>query len=144
MLKTTTRVRLAALAATGLLCVFGPHLAAQDEPAAKKSGAPRVNAASRRVPPFYGQIGLTPDQREKIYGIRTEYQTQIVELQRQIDELKAKEAQDCEAVLTEAQRKLLHQRRAAGRSSGKGETKASVEEDAPAAPEAKETGAPKP
>jgi hypothetical protein len=46
-------------------------LAAQ-EPAPAKSTAPvaKKQDRSRRVPPYYGQIGLTAEQRASIYAIQ--------------------------------------------------------------------------
>jgi hypothetical protein len=96
-----------ALSVSSLFLAAGLPLLAQDEPT--KSSA---SAAYRRVPPYFGQVGLTPDQRERIYSIRGEYQGQIAELKRQLAELQRQEIAECEAVLTDAQRKLLEQRRA--------------------------------
>ena len=69
----------------------------------------------RRVPPYFGQIGLTPDQRERVYEIRGVYQATIADLKRQIEESQAAELAECEDVLTDAQRKLLENRRASSR-----------------------------
>ncbi len=67
----------------------------------------------RRVPPFFGQIGLIPQQREQIYTIRGEYDQKIADLERQLDELKVREILSCEGVLTPAQKQLLDHLRAA-------------------------------
>ena len=82
-----------------------------DAPAAKRSFDP-----ARRVPIYFGQIGLTPEQREAIYKIQAKHQAKINELERQVDEIQTQSLRECEGVLTETQKQLLTQRRkAAGR-----------------------------
>ena len=57
---------LAALAVTaGGLSLDAQEPASKVDPAAKKKQDP-----SRRVPPYFGQIGLTTEQRASIYGIQ--------------------------------------------------------------------------
>lgn len=80
---------------------------------AQERSTERFSSQYRRVPPFFGQVGLTPDQRERIYTIRGEYDQKIAELTRQLEALKAGEIADCEGVLTPAQKQLLVQIRAA-------------------------------
>jgi Spy/CpxP family protein refolding chaperone len=75
------------------------------------------NGNGRRVPPYFGQLGLTPEQKEKIYKIQGDSQAKVDALQRQIDEVKAKALTDSEAVLTPEQKKLLEHRRDAARSA---------------------------
>ena len=77
-------------------------------PAEKKAADP-----SRRVPPLFGQIGLTPEQKEEIYKIRAKHQAQIESLQKQIAQLQAEMLAECEAVLTDSQKQLLALRREA-------------------------------
>lgn len=89
-------------------------LSAQESDEASKAEAKaafRVSAAARRVPIYFGQVGLTIEQREKIYEIRAKHQVQIAELRQQLEEVVKQEMAECEAVLTEAQRSLLNQRR---------------------------------
>lgn len=89
-------------------------LSAQEGDAASKAEAKaafRISAASRRVPPYFGQVGLTIEQREKIYEIRARHQVKVAELRQQLEEVVKQEMAECEAVLTEAQRSLLRQRR---------------------------------
>lgn len=80
---------------------------------AQERAAERFTSQLRRVPPFFGQVGITPDQREQIYTIRGEYDQKISELTRQLEELKSREMAECESVLTPAQQQLLTQLRAA-------------------------------
>ncbi|HEU5117547.1 MAG TPA: hypothetical protein VFT74_12960 [Isosphaeraceae bacterium] len=70
----------------------------------------------RRVPMHFGQVGLTPSQRERIYEIRTRHHERIEALNQEIARLEAAETTECEAVLTEAQRRLLAHSRAAARA----------------------------
>ena len=86
------------------------------EPATKGS------SQSRRVPPGFSKVGVTPEQKEKIYAIRGKYQAEIVLAQKKVDELKAREIVDCEAVLTDAQRKQLEAVRSeSAKAKSKGE-----------------------
>jgi hypothetical protein len=48
--------------------------------AAKKAYDP-----SRRVPPYFGQVGLTPEQREKVYKVRAAYFERIAALKAQLE-----------------------------------------------------------
>ena len=80
-----------------------------DKPA-DPSKAPVVKSAfdpTRRVPDFFGQIGLTPDQRESIYTIRGNHQQKIVALEKQIAQARGEMLADCETKLTDTQKELL-------------------------------------
>ena len=44
----------------------------------------------RRVPPYFGQIGLTPEQREAIYKVRKTHQDKIDVLKKQIADAEAR------------------------------------------------------
>src|SRR4051812_28064836 len=71
---------------------------------AKKSGAPtvkRTRAPSRRVPAYFGQIGLSPEQRESIYQIQSKHQALIDTLKKQINDIQAQMLTECESVLNE-------------------------------------------
>lgn len=61
----------------------------------------------RRVPNYFGQLGLSAEQRERIYDLRHPYYTKILELKDEIRKLQASEMADCEAVLAEDQRNTL-------------------------------------
>jgi Spy/CpxP family protein refolding chaperone len=77
--------------------------------APKKKGDP-----SRRVPDYFGQIGLTPAQKDTIYQVRKKHQETIDGLRKQISESESKSLAECEAVLTETQKKLLENLRSNG------------------------------
>src|SRR4051812_4221468 len=59
----------------------------------------KVFDASRRVPSHFGQIGLTPEQKEAIYKIRGKNLAQIESLQKQIAQLQCETLTECESVL---------------------------------------------
>src|SRR4051812_17948820 len=100
-----------------LASVIALPLAAQ-EPSKGKSTDPqkppiekKVFDASRRVPSHFGQIGLTPEQKEEIYKIRGKHQSQIESLQKQIAQLQGEMMTECESILSESQKQLLSLRR---------------------------------
>lgn len=71
----------------------------------KKAGTKKK--AGGRLPAYYGQIGLTAEQREKIYGIQRTYREQIQELRKQLQTLEAKQKEEIDDVLTEEQKTKL-------------------------------------
>lgn len=109
MRRLLTPIGLALLIAAGSM-----PLAAQDPSKAKAdaekpaAASPRrKNDPSRRVPDHFGQVGLTVEQRESIYKIRRAHQDRIEALRSEIAAVEAKSMGECEAVLTDTQRKLL-------------------------------------
>jgi len=59
------------------------------------------------LPPNFGKIGLSEEQKQKIYKIQADAREKIGELEKKIAEMKAKEKQDLLGVLTEEQKKKL-------------------------------------
>jgi hypothetical protein len=90
-----------------------PAPAVAPDPA--ESPAPKTVTPYRRVPSYFGRVGLSNQQREDIYVIRGRYQAEIAELRARIEALTRQEMDECESVLTEAQRRLLQQFRTAAR-----------------------------
>lgn len=85
------------------------------EPAPKKKQDP-----ARRVPAYFGQIGLTTEQRAGIYGLQAKHMEKIDALEKQIAAQRAQMLGESEAVLTETQKKLLDNlRRAASETNTK-------------------------
>lgn len=114
----------ALLAGSALIAGLPGH--AQDEP---NPSAPETPASAgsiktyppyRRVPSYFGQVGLSDQQKADIYALRGRYQAELAELERKIEELKRLEMEECESVLTESQRKLLGQLRDAKRPQSSG------------------------
>jgi hypothetical protein len=118
----TVRSRIVSLV-LGLGVSAGSALAAlpllAQEPAAGKAAPAPAPAAkrpfdpSRRVPDFFGQIGLSAEQREQIYKIRARHQPKIDELRQQIEQIQNQMLSECEALLTDTQKQMLTQRRTA-------------------------------
>ena len=102
------RIGAVALGLAAVLLMGGFPLAAQ-EPATSKPAAPAAKKKdpSRRVPPHFGQIGLTTEQRASIYGFQAKRMEKIEALEKQIAAEKAELLADCEGVLNETQKKLL-------------------------------------
>lgn len=94
-----------------LMMLTTASLRAQD--AGGASARPAVNAA-HRVPTYFGQVGLTPDQRQKVYAVREKYASRIADLKKQIAVAQAQELAECQNVLTDSQKQLLNQLRNAG------------------------------
>ena len=97
--------------ALGLMTVafMGQFPLVAQEPATQKpaNAAAKKRDPSRRVPPYFGQIGLTTEQRSSIYGLQAKRIEKIDVLEKQIAAEKAEMLADCEGVLTETQKKLL-------------------------------------
>src|SRR3954453_17880695 len=102
--------------ATVALLVTGSLIA--QEPgttkAPSKSGSAKAKGPrdpSQKVPPYFGQIGITDEQRESIYKIKGRHQAKVDELEKQIDEIQAQMPAEGEGVLTESQKQILSHRR---------------------------------
>jgi Spy/CpxP family protein refolding chaperone len=106
------RVRAVVLGSMAVALFAAFALGAQEPPKNDGAAAPpvakKVYDPSRRVPDFFGQIGLTPAQREDIYKIRAKHQHQIDELEKQVAKLRLEMVAECETVLTDTQKELLN------------------------------------
>lgn len=72
-----------------------------------------------RLPNYYRYLNLAPKQRIAILKIRQKYAVQRQELLQKIDELKDKDREDCEKVLTASQKAQLKElRRRSNRGRG--------------------------
>ncbi len=74
-----------------------------------KADPPKPTAHT--LPQGWKALGLTDEQKKKIYAIEDDYNPKIAALQKQIDDLKSKEKADKYAVLTEEQKKRLKELR---------------------------------
>jgi Spy/CpxP family protein refolding chaperone len=63
--------------------------------------------ASRGLPSGWGNLGLTDEQKQKVYEVQAEYRTKIDDLQQQIRKLQKEERSALSKVLTDAQRARL-------------------------------------
>ncbi len=75
------------------------------KPADTKADPPKTTAHT--LPQGWKQLGLSDEQKKKIYAIEDDYNPKIAALQKQIDDLKKKEKADKYAVLTDQQKELL-------------------------------------
>ena len=83
--------------------------------APKPAGEGAATAESKprgRLPIYYGKLGVSDDQRDKIYTIQAEYDAQLDELLAQLEELRAKRDRAVEGVLTAGQKQRLRELRA--------------------------------
>lgn len=62
-----------------------------------------------QLPPNWGKIGLSEEQKQKIYQIQNKYNAEIARLEAQVKELRSKRDQEMRSVLTEEQKKRLEE-----------------------------------
>ena len=118
--KIHAAVMVTALTVLGTVGFIDPIRA--QEPATPKPAEPAVKKrydSARRVPDYFGQIGLTTEQRASIYGIQSKRSEKIEELEKQIATQKAEMLVECEGTLTEIQKKLLDNLRRAASEPAK-------------------------
>jgi hypothetical protein len=120
-IRSTDGFRAFLFAFAAVLGLGSLPLLAQETTAAKPGDAagsppPATKGAydpTRRVPPYFGQVGLTPEQKEGIYKIRARHQQKITDLQKQLAQAQTEMLAECETVLNDTQKKLLTYRREA-------------------------------
>ena len=83
------------------------------------SSSKKKKTFRRRVPNYFGQIGLAKKQKEKIYEIQEGYFNEISALEEKIDELEQKRYTEVYGVLTDLQKKRLDQLREAAEKKRK-------------------------
>lgn len=98
------------------------------------AGAATTKAPARRLPTYYGQVGLQASQRESIYALQDKYGTQIDALIRQVETLRQQRDKEIEAVLNAEQRAELKRLTAAAAAAR--QQKAAKKSSAEASPEA--------
>jgi Spy/CpxP family protein refolding chaperone len=97
-----SRVRLLVLA-VAMVTVASPWVVGQDrQPATETPSKMRG-----QLPQGWGKLGLSDEQRQKIYSVQGKYRDKIDALRKQIRDLQDQEKKDMEAVLTDAQKKTL-------------------------------------
>ena len=84
------------------LIALAQKKAAKSSPTSKKKKTFR-----RRVPNYYGQIGLAKKQRERIYTIQKGYFDEINALEEKIEALEQQRDTEVYGVLSDAQKKIL-------------------------------------
>ncbi len=86
--------------AAAVLCIGLVSLSAQDR---------RGSGRTRQLPANWAKLGLSAEQKTKVYNIQTDYKAKIDALAKQIDDLKKKEKSELEAVLTDGQKTRLRE-----------------------------------
>jgi hypothetical protein len=56
------------------------------------------------LPPNFGKLGLSEEQKQQIYKLQADYDTKYTDLENQLKKLRAEERAALEKVLTETQR----------------------------------------
>ena len=59
------------------------------------------------LPANWGKLGLSDEQKQKVYKVQADFGDQIAKLEAQVKDLKAKEKTEMEKVLTDAQKARL-------------------------------------
>ncbi|WP_422929745.1 hypothetical protein [Singulisphaera sp. PoT] len=111
--------------------VKGSGGTASQPPAASAPIPKRTYNPARRVPDYFGQLGLTPEQKEAVYEIRGKHYAKINELQQEITRLQASMLAECEGVLTDLQKQRLHERRQLAAETRRGSHAVRIAKDAP-------------
>lgn len=102
---------------------------AQDAKKTEETGAKK--RSGDRLPANYAKIGLSEDQKKKIYDLQSKYEGQIDVLEKQIVDLKAKQASEVEAVLTDVQKKSLQDANEESKRKSAEKKKAAAKQDKP-------------
>lgn len=93
------------------ICTADSLPAQKKEASTPKTTAKETKITSKkskgRVPPHYGKLNLTQEQKDKIYAIKAGYKTQIDSLKKQLADLNQKQNTECETVLTSEQKANL-------------------------------------
>jgi hypothetical protein len=125
----TIRKRSGAVAlGLAVVVLMGQFPLIAQEPGEPKPAAPAARKKqdrSHRVPDYFGQIGLTAEQKANIYGLQGKRYEKIEALEKQILAERAGMMADCEGVLTETQKKLLDNLRRAAAEPAKAASKPS-------------------
>ena len=78
-----------------------------DGSTAKSTGKTAPPDVMHRVPQGYSKLGLTDQQREKIYKIQADYYPKIQDLEKKVQDLRDRREKAFEAVLTAPQKRML-------------------------------------
>lgn len=101
------------LVAVVLLFVISPAIHSQEMKPAKTEES--ETKSGQRLPNNYGKLGLSDEQRQKIYGIQAGYRQRIESLLQELEDLRNQETLEIQSTLTSAQQaellKLLEEAR---------------------------------
>jgi hypothetical protein len=98
-----------------LLCLF-LAAAAQDKPkdkaTDKPTDKPAVEAPAKgTLPALWRKLGITDEQRARVYKVQADYRARKAALAKQLADLKKEERLKLEAILTDAQKARLKELR---------------------------------
>jgi hypothetical protein len=60
-----------------------------------------------QLPPNWAKLGLSDDQKQKVYAVQSEFGPQIIKLQKEIQDLRKKQSDELAKILTDAQKTRL-------------------------------------
>ncbi|MCG6154281.1 Spy/CpxP family protein refolding chaperone [Rubinisphaera margarita] len=86
-------------------CLLASTAISQTMPARPDEGTRR---SGNRLPNHYGKLGLSDEQREKIYSIQSDYRSKIQSLLQELEDLRDEQSLQIQSVLTETQRVELN------------------------------------
>lgn len=109
------------------LCVasvggFGPNSAAAEQAAAKSPATKTEKKAGgvskgQRLPASFGKLGLSGEQREKVYAVQSTYSSRIEQLKLELQKVTDERDQQIEALLTPNQKIQLKELREAAKTA---------------------------
>ncbi len=114
----------AVVSVLALAFLFSGVVAGQDKKPADKS-PPEKKKTRKALPRGWKALDLKPDQKEKVYAIQEKYRGKIRDLTEQLKQLRKQQQTELETVLTDAQKKRLHDTMA---SKKKGKKSSSTKE----------------
>lgn len=71
------------------------------------SGADTKDKIKGTLPANWAKLGLTDDQKQKVYKVQADYKEKLADLEKQLKDLKDTEKAEMEKVLTDEQKKRL-------------------------------------
>ena len=100
---------------TYLLCLFlavAPQDKPKDKPKDKPADKPAVEVPAKgMLPAQWKKLGLTDEQRARVYKVQADYRARKAALAKQLADLKKEERLKLEAILTDAQKARLKELR---------------------------------
>lgn len=101
----------------GFLTTLVPGTLHGDEAAPAKPAVSKSTETARRkpLPSFYGQIGVTDNQRAQLYSVQDSYEVTLEKLRQELKSMTAERDAKLEAILTPGQRTRLKELREAAK-----------------------------
>src|SRR5215204_5040750 len=93
------------VAALALAVVTSPWVVG-DEPVRGREPAPKMRG---QLPQNWGKLGLSDEQKQKVYEVQAKHRAKIEALERQMAELKDQQKKEMDGILTTAQKARLRE-----------------------------------